>query len=118
MIKKEIVEKCLKIIEKIPPGYGYITFYWGYTDDTEVNIIPNYIVTDFENKKDLLYKHIIYSLDIIKNKIDENKEKAIYMRVYIKGHLIKKIPVNKNNIDDILLSALNDMILKYIIESI
>jgi hypothetical protein len=76
------------------------------------------MVTDFENKKDLLYKHIIYSLNTIKNKIDENKEKVIYMRVYLKGHLIKKIPVNKNNIDSILLSTLNDIITKYIIESI
>jgi len=118
MISGEIIEKCLEILMLISLQDGYVLFY---KDDILLDMLPNYRfkLNLFENPikwKESLYIYLVNALNEINKEIyKENGE--VYIKLYIKN-FTEKIPINKDNLYEVFLKALNKIIAEKMLREI
>ena len=118
MIETEIIEKCLEILMQVSLQDGYVVFY---KDDTLLVMLPNYQfkLNLFENPmkwKESLYIYLVNVLNEINKEIyKENGE--VYIKLYIKN-FTEKIPINKDNLYEAFLKALDKIIAEKMLREI
>jgi len=118
MIKKEIIEKCLEILMQVNFQDGYVLFY---KDDILLDMFPNYRfkLNLFENPtkwKKSLYNYLVNTLNGINEGLHKGND-GFYIKLYIKN-FTEKIPINKNNLYEVFLKALNKIIAEKMLREI
>jgi len=114
-MKRETFLKCFDMLKMLGSDYGYITFAAPYIVDS----FPYHIFSEYENKNGFLDREITRIYNTI-NKIFDKGNVIHQIKIIVNGKVAKEIiiPVNRDNIDVTLLSALNELITARLIKNI
>jgi len=114
-MERETFFKCFDMLKKLGSDYGYITFSAPFL----VFSFPYYMFKEYENKRGFLDREITHLCSTL-NKVFRSDQKIHQIRITVNEEVIKRIitPIDRNNIDDILLTALNELVTAKLIKDI